>query len=257
MKLAHIIHALEIQPRHIPSYLHVAQPVTIASMFQAKQHVQGTVDVDLICVAHKDEHFETPPGFSRAPDLQRWCTDVFKQLPQDKPLALISDILNSLFDTSDAEWFVYTNVDIGLFPDFYHRVNSMIVDGDLDSLIINRLDMPKHINDVKIDHTNYQLVFDHPGEVHPGCDCFVFRREFIHEMVLGDVFVGTPPIGSVLRNELNRLSGKHSVVTSDKRLTFHLGRDVAWRAGKANPLWLQNNEAARCAGHHAGLWGPC
>ncbi len=54
-----------------------------------------------------------------------------------RKLPLIKDILGRLYDASDAEYFIYTNVNIGLMPNFYVAVNAIIESG-YDAFVINR-----------------------------------------------------------------------------------------------------------------------
>lgn len=248
MKIAHIVQILEIQPKHEASYLHVAQPVTAKSMLDAKLQSKNPEDIDLIAVKHKDETIECPEGFRMAPDLTRWCYDIFPKLPKTKQLPLIADIIESLNQTADADYFIYTNVDIGLFPDFYDFVIDTISKG-INGFTVNRLTMPKKYNGIKLDQNNYKLIFDVTGSNHAGFDCFVFPRGAIKSMNLGSVFIGTAPIGTVFKKELQRSVKSFKPYGSMVRKTFHLGNDADWRDPKCQ-FYEQNLNCARSIGYN-------
>lgn len=242
MKIAHIVKILEIQPKHESSYLHIAQPVTLKSMLDSKLQSKNPEDIDLIAVKHKDEKVECPEGFRMTPDLTRWCYDVFPELPKTRDLPLISDILNALNQTSEADYYIYTNVDIGLFPDFYDFVIDTISKG-INSFTINRLTMPKKFNGIKLDQNNYKLVFDQQGVSHPGLDCFIFPRKILKSINVGNVFIGSAPIGAVLKTEIQKSINPFRSFPSEVRKTFHLGDDLAWRDPKC-PFYKKNFNCA-------------
>lgn len=240
MKIAHIINVLEIKPHHEKSYLHIAQPITLDSMVAAKNHTQSDIDIELLALKHQDEKINIPSEFAWCKDLTRYCYDVFHNLPKDKKFPLVSDILNSLYNSSSADYFVYTNVDIGIFPNFYDFIKESI-DSGLDAFTINRVRMPKKINETKIGPENYNLVFNHKGGMHMGFDCFVFRREYTPELAkrMGNIFIGAPPIGTFLKGALKSVCPRYKRFGSKANVTFHLGHDRAWQS-KSNPYNEQN-----------------
>lgn len=247
MKIAHIVNILEIQPKHESSYLHIAQPVTLKSMLDAKLKSKNPEDIDLIAVKHKDDNIECPKGFRMAPDLSRYCYDVFPELPKTRGLPLISDIFHALNQVSEADYYVYTNIDIGLFPDFYDFAIDTISKG-INSFTINRLTMHKKINGIKLDQNNYNLVFNQEGSNHPGLDCFIFPSTKIKSIKLGNVFIGTPPIGTVIMREMQRSIKSFKSLSSNVRKTFHLGNDVSWLDCEC-PFYRKNIKSARLLGY--------
>jgi len=168
MKIAHIINVIDLKNLPKDSDLHVAQAITIKSMIEAKNHTSH--DVELYAVKHKDETVSVPKEFSMAEDLQRYCYDVIKELPKERKLPLIGDIINSLYDSSDADYFIYTNVDIGLVPEFYDYVAESLQSGT-QVMFINRRTMPKQVDNEPVDENNYKKLFEMRGEYHPGKDC--------------------------------------------------------------------------------------
>ena len=68
--------------------------------------------------------------------------EALRKVSPRQPLPRLGDIVAGLYNASSAEYFVYTNVDIGLSPAFYLRVKDTIESG-YDALIVNRRDLPK------------------------------------------------------------------------------------------------------------------
>lgn len=261
MKIAHIVNVIELREEHETSYLHIAQPITIQSMVDAKAKTQNC-EVQLFAIKNKFDNIKLPPEFNFTDDLERCCYDIADSLPKEKSLPLIGDILSSLFNVSDADYFIYTNIDIGILPDFYNFINKKIKSG-VDALCINRRDMPKYINEKKIDINNFKILFSKKGEYHSGADCFVFRRESFMKMNLGNVFIGAPPIGSVLLNQVKKTSNNfrwinreyqiENILNGDENfeqlLTFHIGSDKNWQQ-ENNPYWSENIKQAKRIGYH-------
>jgi len=61
---------------------------------------------------------------------------------------LIQDILNRLYDESNADYFIYTNVDIAVMAHFYVSV-SKIIELGYDAFVINRRTIPKCYKNVE------------------------------------------------------------------------------------------------------------
>ena len=65
---------------------------------------------------------------------------------------------------------------------------------------------------------------------HPGSDCFVAHASIWQSVYLGDVFLGHPPIGSLILLAFTQMIGinKHGIIKSNKDGTFHFGDDRLW-----------------------------
>tara|TARA_B110000305_G_scaffold163602_1_gene180963 strand:+ start:6171 stop:6992 length:822 start_codon:yes stop_codon:yes gene_type:complete len=254
MNLAHIINVMEITEAQRSSYLHIAQPVTIQSMINARNKTDNC-KVDLFGVKNKFDKVKLPSPFKFTNDLERCCYDVIDSLPKKKSLPLIKDILSSLYHASNAEYFIYTNSDIGVLPDFYNFISEKIKSG-FDSICINRRDMPKHINGQEIDVSNFEILFSELGKYHMGADCFVFHRDAFKKMIFGNVFVGVPPVGGVFLDQIRKTSNNFHWVNrkGDKQspperlLTFHIGSDRNWLRNE-NIYWTENNKQAKKNNH--------
>jgi hypothetical protein len=134
-------------------------------------------------------------------------------------------------------------------------VESSIEKG-FDAFCINRRDLPKEYAGQLLSVQNIEGVFEVPGTSHQGIDCFVFKRDIIPHMNLGNVFVGYPPIGLLLMTQMKNLSQNFTWFKNEK-VTFHLGSDLAWKSAgetyKNNNLskyWLENINQAKMVGLH-------
>ena len=118
-KISHIINPVMIDAS---SDLFTAQPITFESMRIAQRQATGKIAVKLMAVAYPEDQPVMPDGFQILPPLTRSVLDVATFQKQRK-LPLLGDILERLYDGSDADVLIYTNVDIGLQPDFYLAVH--------------------------------------------------------------------------------------------------------------------------------------
>ncbi|MFQ5632930.1 MAG: hypothetical protein ACE5I1_29525, partial [bacterium] len=188
-KIAHLVNPVLVRET---SDLHLAQPVTIETMRVAREFARGKVEVELLTAQYPEDRPLVPEDFLATPDLDRSVLDVgtFKKA---RKLPLIADILDRLYEATDAEYLVYTNVDISLQPHFYMTVDSMIENG-LDAIVINRRTIPGTYRRV----AEIPLMYAEVGKKHEGHDCFIFRRDVYPRFQLGKVCIGAPMIGRVL-----------------------------------------------------------
>ena len=78
-------------------------------------------------------------SFRKTSDLDRSILDI-DSFNVQKKLPLLYDILDRACKATDAEYIVYTNMDIILMPQFYLAVDSYIRNG-FDAMVINRRDI--------------------------------------------------------------------------------------------------------------------
>ncbi|NVK66517.1 MAG: hypothetical protein HWE22_18135 [Flavobacteriales bacterium] len=215
-KIAHIINPFNANPS---SDLYTAQPITFESMRRAKERVSGRVEVELWSAQYPEDRNMIPEGFLSTIDLDRSVLDL-GTFEKSMKLPLIDDIVRRLYNESDAEYLIYTNVDIGVYPDFYEKVNQFIDEG-LDAFIINRRRLPEHYTEVN------QLgeIYEQKGKKHPGFDCFVFHRDLFKNFELAEVCIGVPFIGITFAQNIFALS-KNYCLFEDERLTFHIGMEI-------------------------------
>lgn len=217
MRLAHIINPVKVSKS---SDLYTAQPITFESMRRAKEMAGNSgICVDLFTTQYEEDRRIIPDYFTVLPNLERSVLD-FETFSKEKKLPLIQDILSRLHEHSDADYFIFTNVDIGLMPEFYVKVRKYIETG-LDAFIINRRRIKgtyKVVNDLP------QIYLD-KGLPHPGFDCFVFHRDLYPKIRLDNICVGVPFIGVTLAYNLFSFSEKMKLF-DEEHLTFHIGLDV-------------------------------
>ena len=229
-KLAHIINPVAVKES---SDLFIAQPITFESMRVAKQFADGAVEVAQYTAQYSEDRPIIPEWYVQTPDLDRSVQNLGSfQVPRKLPL--IGDILNRLYEASDAEYFIYTNVDIALLPSFYTAVNT-IIDAGYDAFIINRRTLPAHYRRIE----ELPLMYADIGQSHPGYDCFVFRREAVPHFLLGAVCIGVPKIGVTLAANMVCFARRFREF-GELHLTFHIGDDGTWRRHGVNEYFNYN-----------------
>lgn len=246
MKIAHIINPVKVPENH-PSYLYYAQPITFMSIIKAKEYAESHVKdltIELFTTQYEEDREIIPSDFKILSNLEKNVHDYFDLKNKNKKLPLLRDIIQKLYDNSDADYFVYSNADITLMPNFYEYVVGRINNG-CTSLCIHRCDIPKYKSgEVKFDATteDYALMCKASGTHTFGHDCFVFPRSCVPKLTLSNVFVGFPPVGTVMKNQLKRHCSGFREVHSKERMTFHLGADKAW--SKKTEYHEANNKTA-------------
>lgn len=198
------------------SDLFVAQPITFESIRIARAFARGQIGVTVFSAQYADDRSIVPDEFQCTRDLERSTLDggtfqVKRKLP------FLADILDRLYEASDAEYFVFTNIDIALMPHFYVAVNQIIEKG-YDAFVINRRTISARYQSP----TELSLMYAEVGEPHEGHDCFVFRRDVYPRYKLGAICVGVPWIGRALLWNLICQAKKFKEFT-EEHLTFHLG----------------------------------
>ncbi len=240
IRIAHIINPVKVPDNH-PSYLYYAQPVTFQSILNAKKYADNhkhlLIDISLFTAQFAEDREIIPQGFTMTSDLTKSIHNFVKFQNQTKKLPRIKDIIDKLYEHSDAEYFIYSNADITLDQRFYVRITKMLR-GGYDAMCIHRCDVPKKIAGFRIVAENLDRIYHMTNRDHPGHDCFVFKRSIVPSIDTGNVFVGFPPVGAVLKKQIYKNSKKFMEINSSYRLTFHLGNDRCWQDGTVN----NNNE---------------
>lgn len=229
-KLAHIINPVRVGET---SDLFVAQPITFESMRVARKFAEGAVNVALFTAQYPEDQTILPDGFMATRDLDRSVLD-YGSFAVPRKLPLIADILGRLYEASDAEYFIYTNVDIALLPSFYVSV-AAIIDAGFDAFIINRRTVPLHYREV----SQLPLMYADVGQSHPGYDCFVFRRAAVPDYMLGNICIGAPKIGVTLAANMVCYATRFREFGA-LHLTFHIGDDGTWRKHGVDDYFQHN-----------------
>lgn len=214
--IAHIINLF--QPAET-SDLKLAQEVTIASMIRAKKASKKPEQITLLSAQTEADQVMVPLEFNATSDLKRDVSDL-RWFSKKMHLPILKDILDRLYNESDAEYLIFSNVDIGVQPHFYDAVNKMI-DAGHDAFMINRRRIEEKFDSV----SQLDEMLAEVGKSHPGFDCFVFKRELYPKFSLANVCIGVPFIEITLSQNLFCFAKKPEVFT-DEYLTFHIGMEI-------------------------------
>lgn len=228
--IAHIINSF--QPP-ATSDLKLAQEVTLASMIRAKNASKYPDRITLLSAQTEADSAIVPREFSVTSNLKRDVTDLHS-FSKKMQLPILKDILDRLYDESDAEYLIFSNVDIGVQPHFYDAVNEMIEAGH-DAFMINRRRIEEKFNSVN----QLDEMLAEKGKSHPGFDCFVFKRELYPKFSLAEVCIGVPFIEITLSQNLFCFANNPKVFT-DEFLTFHIGMEIY--KGRAPKEYFQYNQ---------------
>ena len=188
-------------------------------MRTAKARVESQVEVQLLSAQYREDRSKIPDYLTKTKELSRSVLDL-NHFRQKKKLPLIADILDRLYQESTAEYLIYTNVDIGLYPNFYLTVIELIKKG-YDALIINRRRIPTQYSKPK----DLQKIYKERGRPHPGFDCFVFHRNLYPKFQLASICIGVPFIGIAMAHNIFALAKNYRLI-KDEQLTFHLGMEI-------------------------------
>jgi hypothetical protein len=228
ISIAHIVNLF--QPSDT-SDLKLAQEVTVASMLKAKEEC-STATVELLSANTKEDEVAVPEGFIATKFLKRDVSNL-GAFQKPRPFPILKDILDRLYNESDAEYLIFTNVDIGVQPNFYSKIVEIIESGH-DAFIINRRRIPAKFSSV----TELELMYAEKGRKHPGFDCFVFHRDLYPKFSLAEVCTGVPFIGITLAQNIFCFA-KNPKVFTEEHLTFHIGMEVF--KGRAPKEYLSYN----------------
>ncbi len=231
MKIAHIVNPVKV-PKERDLYF--AQPVTFETMRLARE-TASSFDIEQYAAFFPEDERIIPDFIRKSPLLERSILDLGR-FPKKKKLPFIKDILDRLYYISGADYLIYSNVDIALAPEFYLRVSALIQQG-YDGFVINRRTITKRFT--RVEEIPFMLQNLPKGRVHPGFDCFVFRRDAYPRFRLGNGCVGANWIGRILLTNLLAFSSRFKSF-KDKDWTFHIGDDRIWMKNGYNPYNAHN-----------------
>lgn len=223
ISLAHIVNPVNVSAT---SDLGIAQPITFETMRRAREHASAVVDVGLFTTQYPEDASTVPSGFTRTQHLERSVLDV-GVFRHTRKLPLLKDILERLFEATDAQYLIYTNVDIGVQLHFYATIRLLIETG-YDAFAINRRTIDSRFDRV----SEISLMYASVGKAHPGWDCFIFPRSAFPKFDLGNVCIGVPRCGLALLANL-QANAQSFKEFKQLHLTFHRGDDRAWSTGSS------------------------
>ena len=208
-------------------------------MRRAALKADGKVLVKQYSAQFPEDHDAVPNFFTMLPDLTQYQEHQGRN-GRSRKLPLLKEILDRLYEQAvDADYLIYTNVDIALQPHFYLKVAERIEQG-IDAFTITR----RTISDRFISPDELDEMYSEIGKKHIGFDCFVFRRDAYPKYELDRITIGVPQIGHMLLMNMAEFSSKFQVFRDDL-LTFHIGNDGQWLLPNSiSPAELKNRQIA-------------
>jgi len=234
LKIAHIINPVTVDES---SDLYAAQPIPFETMRTAREMARGKVDITFYSAQYPEDIGMVSNDFKPTKDLNRSILDL-GEFKVKRKLPLLKDILDRVYESADADFLIYTNLDIALMPHFYLAVNRMIEQG-YDAFVINRRTIPPHYKTI----AEIPLMYAEIGEKHKGRDCFIFKRDMYPNFKLGNCCTGIIWNGRILLWNLI-MYAKKFIELKGSHLTFHIGNDRIWKDEKyADYSNFNKNEA--------------
>jgi hypothetical protein len=239
LKLAHIVNPLVVtKPGSDLSY---AQPTTLRSMEIARERAIETFGAQVTHYAafYEEHRPAVPVDFVPTPVLERSVLDFVEPPPTvgGRKLPLLRDILDRLYEAAkDADYLIYSNIDIGLRPDFYLEVARLIKQGT-DAIVIGRRIVSREFTSPD----DLEKIFAQEGEPRVGFCCFVFPRAHYPDYLLDDTCIGLQPVGITLA--VNMIQRAAQFRHLSKALTFHLGDDRVWERTLLDDCHRHNERA--------------
>jgi hypothetical protein len=204
----------------------IASRITYASLTPAIEHARQTgVEVEINAVILPGEEAAIAVPARLGGRLHRTVQDV-RSLRPKRPFPLIADILKAGAASVTSSHVIFTNMDIAVRPDFYTQLRTLIetrFDGETP-FIVYRRNIPGHYTGID----QLPAMYDEPGEVAYGFDCFVFPRAYVSQLDLGHCCIGAAHFDYLLFIALDAVSGFRVKRINDLPLTFHIGNDIAW-----------------------------
>lgn len=215
MHIAHLINPVRVSDK---SELFYAQPITFQSMLEAKRFSKTPEDIGFFTTQFEEDKSIIPKEFQQLSNLSRSILDVQPYL-KGKKLPLIKDIFEKI-EEINAEFIIFTNVDIALMPQFYDFIITKIEDGH-DAIVINRRRISSHYREIK----ELPEMYADLGKSHPGFDCFVFKKTLVSNFILDEICVGISFLEASLTHNIFSFA-KKPLFVPDGHLTFHIGMEV-------------------------------
>jgi hypothetical protein len=235
-RFVHVVNPVKAGPS---SHLGIAQPITFESIKVAQQFAAAfSLQVELCAVNFPEDDEIVPSFFGCRKHLHRSVLDV-DTFSIARKLPLIKDILDCAASTSDADFIIYTNIDIGVLPNFYLSLDRIIGEGT-DALMVTRRTLPKEYQAT----SELWRMYAEIGDAHPGDDCFVFRREAYGKYDLGDACIGVKYIARLLAFNVI-LHARRFEHFRNLHLTFHIGDDRIWHNDKWGDYTTHNERVLR------------
>lgn len=215
-RILHIINPVKVSEK---SDLFFAQPITFESLKNAKNFSKFSNSITLVTTQFEEDKSIIPSEFLQLSNLERSVLDVQPNLT-GKKLPLIQDILAKTKEVEACDYIVYTNMDIGVLPQFYDVLFTYMSEG-YDAAVINR----RRISTFHKSIEELPLIYSEMGKSHPGFDCFVFKKDLLDKFIFDEICIGIPFLEvSFLHNIFS--FAENPIYVPDIHVTFHLGMEV-------------------------------
>lgn len=233
-----------------PTFTHLLNPITEstnAGLFAAQSISFETLKialqdaaaadilVDTLMIHYKEDQPHLNIDYTKFAQIENSVLD-YGQFSIPRKLPLLRELLDVAHANSEAEYLIYTNIDICLIPYFYQSITNIIKSGT-QSFTITRRTIPQPPG------SDYPLtaLFADVGEPHRGWDCFIFPRSYVPFLNLRNLCIGAPLVGLGLLANLLVLDPKFKEFRQ-YHLTFHIGNDRDWN-NPINKEYTNHNKA--------------
>lgn len=196
-------------------------------------YTKSELNIKLYYTKYSDENINIPNIFTQLSDLQGSILDLSDKI-NDKKLPFINEIFEKFDETTNADYFIYSNADIALMPYFYDVLKENILKGH-DAIVINR----RRVCTLNAEKSLSELYAD-IGKSHPGFDCFIFKANLLKKFILGKICVGIPFVEATLINNIAAFS-TNPLFIANAHLTIHIGLEVMPTRNKSY-YWHNRNE---------------
>ena len=204
MEFAHLINIYDGEYRN-----NFIQYQTMAAMENAADFAGlSGMRVGLYAAKFKEDFIKPNLGFEEMILPNRSTITELANFEQKLPF--ISDIFNLFHDIPNVRYFIYSNADIIVNLDFYVRLRKLLE--KREGATILRKD----------------ILDDGTLKDHPGYDCFAFHSDFLKNINLPDVFLGYPPVGNVMWDNIRGAISPRYKIFRDENLTYHIGAEKQW-----------------------------
>lgn len=206
--------------------MYTIQKSTIATFLSAKKALNENIGLQTIAVVYDTGNAEFVWTDDRVA-LTRSVSDVVR-LRQQRPLPLVSDILDLGVSEANGDYIIFTNTDIALTPWFYNALAAHIETGKYDALVINRRRIPARLLNAPI-----ELQVAHAGKQHIGFDCFVFRKSLYTKFIRTNICLGIPMAGNDIFYNIFTFA-ENPVLLANQHMTYHIGMDLVKNWGDSD-----------------------
>ena len=234
MKLAHVVNPVKVTEDRD---LYWQQPITYKSLNIAQDHAldQG-LDLDIYTICYPEDHSVSLGTLDHLllPDLKRSSLEL--NFTPERKLPYFKDILDSVCETTDADYIIQTNADIAVQPYFYTLIASLIREGH-ESFVISKRILPEI--DLFKTVEGLPIMYSGIGQPHNGHDCFVFPRKDYKRFLIGDILNGTPWSEATIMFSMIAVCENFSEFMN-AHATFHIGDRRIWLPTSYNDYRIHN-----------------